>query len=87
MAFTLEYFAEKCREILKADSGPAGRERVCEVVRQALASPEFIAAHVREDAARSADLGVSFSASLIASRHARAPENSSMLHRDATLPV
>ncbi len=49
MAFTLEYFASQCHDILKEDSGPAGRERVCDVVRQALASPEFVAEHIRED--------------------------------------
>ena len=49
MAITLETFAAKCHDILKQDSGPAGRERVCDVVREALASPEFLAEHVRAD--------------------------------------
>jgi len=49
MAQTLEQFAAACREALAADPGPAGRERVCTLVREALQDKEFVAANIRPD--------------------------------------
>lgn len=36
MGYTLHQFAADCRATLKADPGPAGREKVCEFVQKAL---------------------------------------------------
>ena len=49
MAITLESFAAQCHDILAADGGPAGREKVCELVRAALKDAEFVAANIRAD--------------------------------------
>ena len=48
MSLTLEQFAADCRAALKADPGPAGRERVCALVKDALKDPAFVAAHIPE---------------------------------------
>jgi hypothetical protein len=50
MAITLESFAARCHDILKADPGPAGREKVCDVVREALQDADFIARYLTDDA-------------------------------------
>ena len=49
MAATLDAFAKRCHDILAADAGPAGLEKVCAVVREMLTTPEFVAEHVRPD--------------------------------------
>ena len=49
MSHTLAEFAARCHDILKADPGPAGREKVCEVVKEMLGTPDFIAAHLPAD--------------------------------------
>jgi hypothetical protein len=48
MATTLEQFAARCHEALKAQPGPEGRHRVCELVRGVLREPEFIAKYIPE---------------------------------------
>ncbi|MGG5889584.1 hypothetical protein ACLF3G_20815 [Falsiroseomonas sp. HC035] len=48
MALTLEGFTAKCRAALAADDGPAGRQKVCELVREALHDPDFVAATIPE---------------------------------------
>lgn len=48
MAITVQAFARQCSEVLEADAGPAGRERVCELLEQALRDPAFIEAAVPE---------------------------------------
>jgi hypothetical protein len=50
MAFTLDEFATGCRRILAADPGPAGRERVCALVREVLKDEAFVAAHLADGA-------------------------------------
>jgi len=48
MAITLEKFAADCQAALKAQPGTPGREKVRELVRQALSDPGFVAANVPE---------------------------------------
>ena len=46
MAITLEKFAADCHAALKSQPGTPGREKVCELVQQALADPEFVATNI-----------------------------------------
>ena len=46
MAITLEIFASDCRAALQSQPGTPGREKVRELVRQALADPDFVATHI-----------------------------------------
>ena len=46
MATTLEQFAAKCRDALKAQPGPTGRQHVCALVQEVLKAPAFIAAYI-----------------------------------------
>jgi len=48
MNYTLEQFAADCHTALKADPGTAGRQKVRELVSQALRSPDFIATYIPE---------------------------------------
>lgn len=48
MTMTLDDFAAKCRAALKADPGPKGREKIRDLVRDALHDPGFIAANIPE---------------------------------------
>lgn len=49
MSYTLEQFANDCHEALKADPGPAGREKVREYVAKACGDKEFVAKHLTDD--------------------------------------
>jgi hypothetical protein len=49
MGYTLEQFAREVRETLKAEPGPAGRKKVCDIVQTVLKDDEFIARHVGDD--------------------------------------
>lgn len=49
MAHTLQQFSSACHQILKAEPGLAGRQRVCALLRDALKDEEFIAAHLGDD--------------------------------------
>jgi hypothetical protein len=44
MAETLDSFAAACREILRVDDTPGGRQRIADRLRAALAQPQFVAA-------------------------------------------
>ena len=48
MSYTLEQFAADCHAALKADPGTAGRQKVRELVSQALRAPDFIATYIPE---------------------------------------
>ena len=48
MPTTLEQFAAECRNILKADPGPSGRDRVRSRLEQLLRDPQFVEATVTE---------------------------------------
>jgi len=42
MAHTIEQFAKQCSTILKAEPGPAGRQKVCELLKEVLQDKEFV---------------------------------------------
>lgn len=44
----LEYFATECHRILKADPGPAGRQRVAGLLRDVLTDSGFVSANIGE---------------------------------------
>ena len=46
MAITLEKFAADCHAALKSQPGTPGREKVRDLVKQALADPEFVATYI-----------------------------------------
>jgi hypothetical protein len=49
MAHTLEQFSASCHRILEADSGPKGRQMVCELLQTLLKDEDFIATHLGDD--------------------------------------
>jgi hypothetical protein len=49
MGYTLEQFADECRQALKAEPGPAGRQKVREIVQNVVRDGAFIAQHVGDD--------------------------------------
>lgn len=49
MAHTLESFAAACNAAISADPGLGGRQRVCELVREVLQDPGFVAANIKAD--------------------------------------
>ncbi len=49
MPMTLDQFTAEAHRLLKAEPGPAGREKVCALVQQALRDPDFVAATLRAD--------------------------------------
>ena len=46
---TLDEFTAEAHRLLAAEPGPAGRQRVCALVQQALRDPAFVAANLRAD--------------------------------------
>jgi hypothetical protein len=46
LAITLESFAADCHAALKSQPGTPGREKVCDLVKQALADPAFVATYI-----------------------------------------
>ena len=49
MGYTLEQFAKECRDALKAEPGPGGRKKVCDIVQQVLKDAAFVAKHIPDD--------------------------------------
>ena len=49
MPHTLESFAQACSAAISADPGPGGRQKVCELVREVLKDPAFVATHIKAD--------------------------------------
>lgn len=49
MNFTLDSFAADVHRILQAEPGPAGREKVCRLVEEALKDKEFIASYINDN--------------------------------------
>ena len=48
MPYTLDSFSSACRDILKADSGVAGRKKVCALVKEVLKDEAFLKAHLTD---------------------------------------
>lgn len=48
MGWTLDRFAAECHQLLTAEPGPKGREKVVETLRQALADKDFVAETIPE---------------------------------------
>jgi len=49
MGYTLEQFAAACHGILKAEPGPAGRQKVCTLLQDMLQDENFIATHLGDN--------------------------------------
>jgi predicted metal-dependent enzyme (double-stranded beta helix superfamily) len=49
MMHTLEQFSAECHRILKADTGPEGRQKVCALVREMCKDEAIIAANLGDD--------------------------------------
>ena len=49
MSYSLEQFSTECHNILKADPGPEGRKKVCELVKDVLKDQDFVKAHLGDD--------------------------------------
>jgi hypothetical protein len=49
MATTIQQFSTECSKILNAEPGPAGREKVCALLRDALKDESFVAATLTDD--------------------------------------
>lgn len=49
MSRTLEQFARQCHDILKAEPGPSGRNKVCALLQEYLKDEEFVAANLGDD--------------------------------------
>lgn len=48
MGYSLESFSAECHRILNQDSGPAGRQQVCDLVREVLKDEQFISTHLTD---------------------------------------
>ena len=48
MQHTLDTFSSACHDILAADSGPAGRRRVCALLEEVLRDEAFVADHLTD---------------------------------------
>lgn len=48
MGHTLQAFAAKCRDILKAENNPAGRSKVCTLLQDALKDQDFVATNLTD---------------------------------------
>lgn len=49
MRHTLQDFAAACHDLLKAEPGPAGREKVCALVQEVLQDREFVESTITAD--------------------------------------
>jgi hypothetical protein len=49
MAYTIERMSDEMHNIIRADPGPEGRKKVCELVKKACADAEFVGKHLPED--------------------------------------
>ena len=49
MPYTVESFAKQCHDILTADPGKPGREKVCALVQDVLRDKDFVEKHIAQD--------------------------------------
>ncbi len=48
MGYTLEQFSAECSKLLSSEPGPAGRQKVCELLREVLKDEGFVAKHLAD---------------------------------------
>lgn len=46
MAHTLQQFARQCHDLLKAQPGPAGRQKVADLLKEVLVDKQFVEANL-----------------------------------------
>lgn len=49
MSHTIEQFAAECHKILKAEPNPAGRSKVCDLLREHLKDSQFVSAYLKDE--------------------------------------
>lgn len=49
MAYTLEQFSAACHDILRAEPGPEGRQKVCALLQDVLRDDNFVATNLGDD--------------------------------------
>ncbi len=49
MSHTLEQFAADCHKILKAEPNPAGRSKVCDLLREILKDKQFVSNYLKDE--------------------------------------
>lgn len=49
MVYTIEQFSSRCHDILKAEPGPVGRRKVCELLQDVLKDPQFVSSYLRDE--------------------------------------
>jgi predicted metal-dependent enzyme (double-stranded beta helix superfamily) len=49
MMHTIEQFSKQCHDILKAEPGPAGRRKVCELLQEVLKDREFVSTYLKDE--------------------------------------
>ena len=49
MAHTIEQFAKQCSNLLKSEPGPAGRRKVCDLLKEVLKDKEFVEKTIPEN--------------------------------------
>lgn len=49
MAHTMEEFSKQCHDLLKAEPGPAGRRKVCDLLQEVLKDQQFVAAYLKDE--------------------------------------
>lgn len=49
MSHTLEQFAADCHRILKAEPNPAGRSKVCTLLKEVLKDPQFVSTYLKDE--------------------------------------
>ncbi|MCG8543588.1 MAG: hypothetical protein MJE12_05195 [Alphaproteobacteria bacterium] len=49
MGYTIDQFAAECREILSADPGPSGREKVRQALEKVLVDADFVSTYLGPD--------------------------------------
>ena len=49
VGLTLEAFAAKCHDFVKAEPGPAGRQKICTLLSQVLKDEQFVAEAAKLD--------------------------------------
>ena len=65
MSHTLEQFATRCHDMLKAHPGPAGRQQVCTLLQEVLQDDTFVTTYLGDDVPERQQFPLSVSASTV----------------------